>query len=72
MHSLALCHPPRLKVEVEAHSLAGAGPTAGRLELAAGNGRDHVAVIVCLQIFHKIMGCSLQIVLLTKAASLSN
>ena len=30
----------RRKVEVEARSLAGTGPTAGRLELTAGNGRD--------------------------------
>jgi len=30
----------RLKVEVEARPLAGTGPTAGHLELAAGNGHD--------------------------------
>ena len=34
---------PRLKVEVEARSLAGTGPTAGYLEHAAGNGRDGAA-----------------------------
>jgi len=31
---------PWLKVEVEARFLAGTGPTAGRLELTAGNERD--------------------------------
>jgi len=40
VHGTTFETDPWLKVEVEARFLAGTGPTAGRLELTAGNERD--------------------------------